>query len=403
MRISQHNLWRSPTLASIAIFAIINTVVLGTLGNKTLSYALTKEDRIGDDLIYSGRPADIVLLGSSVMRGPFYYCDLRPALSLVYANYNKSLALEQAIDKIDGEQKVYNFSRDGEMVSDAMLIVNDFLKDKNKPKVLVYGIAPRDFLDHTLPAETNTEEFNMLADLSDCLRYSNVFAEGKWQWLQVLASKALPYFDARKVVQERLAQTLKRPQAALPTKASINKDPFDTDEVHAKEEILRPLKKKFVEAVRKDKTLKAEAIASQIRMQKALMDAQNDTEAWRQGLLQYAVRYWYIDQARYKRQMHALEALLAITRERGIKVMLVNMPLAAGNVSLLPQDFYLTYLDDLRKASTKYGAKFINLQNRKEFDRSCYKDPVHLNVFGGHKLIDLLASNIVALMKDQAN
>lgn len=388
-------------MASLAIFAVINTVVLGALGNKTLTYALTKKDRIGDDLIYSGRPADIVLLGSSVMRGPFYYCDLRPALSLVYENYNKSLALEKAIDKIDGEQKVYNFARDGEMVSDAMLIVNDFLKDKNKPKVLVYGIAPRDFLDHTLPSETNTEEFNMLANLTDCLRYSNVFAEGGWQWLQVLASKALPYFDARKMVQERLAQMLNRPQNAAPTPVATKQDPFAaTEESSTREDILRPLKKKFVEAVRKDKTLKAEAIASQIRMQKALMDAQNDTEAWRQGLLQYSVRYWYIDKARYNRQMHALEALLAITKQRGIKVMLVNMPLAAGNVSLLPQDFYLTYLDDLQKTSTKYGAKFINLQNRKEFDRSCYKDPVHLNVFGGHKLIDLLASNIVDLMKN---
>lgn len=388
-------------MASLAIFAVINTVVLGALGNKTLTYALTKQNRIGDDLIYSGRPADIVLLGSSVMRGPFYYCDLRPALSLVYANYNKSLALEKAIDKIDGEQKVYNFARDGEMVSDAMLIVNDFLKDKNKPKVLVYGIAPRDFLDHTLPSETNTEEFNMLANLTDCMRYSNVFAEGGWQWLQILASKALPYFDARKVVQERLAQMFNRPQNAAPIPVASKQDPFDAkNESSTREDILKPLKKKFVEAVRKDKTLKAEAIASRIRMQKALMDAQNDTEAWRQGLLQYSVRYWYIDKARYNRQMHALEALLAITKKRGIKVMLVNMPLAAGNVSLLPQDFYLTYLDGLQKTSTKYGAKFINLQNRKEFDRSCYKDPVHLNVFGGHKLIDLLASNIVDLMKN---
>jgi hypothetical protein len=401
MRLPSYNHWKSPAMASLAIFTVINTVVLGALGNKTLTYALTKQNRIGDDLIYSGRPADIVLLGSSVMRGPFYYCDLRPALSLVYENYNKSLALEKAIDKIDGEQKVYNFARDGEMVSDAMLIVNDFLKDKNKPKVLVYGIAPRDFLDHTLPSETNTEEFNMLANLTDCLRYSNVFAEGGWQWLQVLASKALPYFDARKVVQERLAQMFNRPQNAAPTPVATKQDPFDaTKESSTREDILRPLKKKFVEAVRKDKTLKAEAIASQIRMQKALMDAQNDTEAWRQGLLQYSVRYWYIDKARYNRQMHALEALLAITKKRGIKVMLVNMPLAAGNVSLLPQDFYLTYLDDLQKASTKYGAKFINLQNRKEFDRSCYKDPVHLNVFGGHKLIGLLASNIVDLMKN---
>lgn len=388
-------------MASLAIFAVVNTVVLGALGNKTLTYALTEQNRIGDDLIYSGRPADIVLLGSSVMRGPFYYCDLRPALSLVYANYNKSLALEKAIDKIDGDQKVYNFARDGEMVSDAMLIVNDFLKDNNKPKVLVYGIAPRDFLDHTLPSETNTEEFNMLANLTDCLRYYNVFAEGGWQWLQVLASKALPYFDARKVVQEKLAQMFNRPQNAVTTPVATKQDPFDaTKESSTREDILKPLKKKFVEGVRKDKTLKAEAIASQIRMQKALIDAQNDTEAWRQGLLQYSVRYWYIDKARYNRQMHALEALLAITKKRGIKVMLVNMPLAAGNVSLLPQDFYLTYLDDLQKTSTKYGAKFINLQNRKEFDRSCYKDPVHLNVFGGHKLIDLLASNIVDLMKN---
>jgi hypothetical protein len=401
MRLPGYNHWKSPAMASLAIFAVVNTVVLGALGNKTLTYALTEQNRIGDDLIYSGRPADIVLLGSSVMRGPFYYCDLRPALSLVYENYNKSIALEKAIDKIDGEQKVYNFARDGEMVSDAMLIVNDFLKDKNKPKVLVYGIAPRDFLDHTLPSETNTEEFNMLANLTDCLRYYNVFAEGGWQWLQVLASKALPYFDARKVVQEKLAQMFNRPQNAAPTPLATKQDPFDaTKESSTREDILRPLKKKFVEAVRNDKTLKAEAIASQIRMQKALMDAQNDTEAWRQGLLQYAIRYWYIDKARYNRQMYALEALLAITKQRGIKVMLVNMPLAAGNVSLLPQDFYLTYLDDLQKASTKYGAKFINLQNRKEFDRSCYKDPVHLNVFGGHKLIDLLANNIVELMKN---
>lgn len=401
MRLPDYNLWKSPAMASLAIFAVINTVVLGALGNKTLTYALTKQNRIGDDLIYGGRPADIVLLGSSVMRGPFYYCDLRPALSLVYENYNKSIALEKAIDKIDGEQKVYNFARDGEMVSDAMLIVNDFLKDKNKPKVLVYGIAPRDFLDHTLPSETNTEEFNMLANLADCLRYYNVFAESGWQWLQVLASKALPYFDARKMVQERLVQMFNRPQNAALKVAGTKQDPFDaTNESSTREDILRPLKKKFVEAVRNDKTLKAEAIASQIRMQKALMDARNDTEAWRQGLLQYSIRYWYIDKPRYNRQMHALQALLAITKQRGIKVMLVNMPLAAGNVSLLPQDFYLTYLDDLQKASTKYGAKFINLQNRKEFDRSCYKDPVHLNVFGGHKLIDLLANNIVELMKN---
>ena len=107
--------------------------------------------------------------------------------SLDLATYRGASYMDTVLhDKLGGTFNTMNLSAPGQMPSDAYLTLKAALKEGMKPNVIVYGLAPRDFLDGTMQSPSDTEAFKYLrrsVDISDCgLDYfSSPF--GKLEWL----------------------------------------------------------------------------------------------------------------------------------------------------------------------------------------------------------------------------
>ena len=130
---------------------------------------------------------NIALLGSSLMVSAVTCCD---------ANYlHKSLDLTEHHGaeyfdhmlqrKFGGSFKTYNLAAPGQMPSDAYLTLKGMLSTANRPDCVIYGVAPRDFIDSSLGNPTDTEPFrflNRLVSTDECA--GGLFRDplGKLQW-----------------------------------------------------------------------------------------------------------------------------------------------------------------------------------------------------------------------------
>ena len=78
---------------------------------------------------------------------------------------------------------------------------------------------------------------------------------------------------------------------------------------------------------------------------------------------------------------------------RGIKVIVVNMPITTIQEQLLPPAAYASYRTYLQQTTAKYGVPFFDYNNHALFaEPHDFLDPHHLNQFGAAKLSPLVAT-----------
>ncbi|MFN8550619.1 MAG: hypothetical protein U0103_03945 [Candidatus Obscuribacterales bacterium] len=128
---------------------------------------------------------DIVLLGSSLMlealnTGDATYLHKAQNVSL---HHTSSCLQDDLQAKLGYKPHTFSFAIAGQMASDAYAIASTLLRGKDKPTTIVYGIAPRDFMDNTLTNVTTTETFRYLARVGDL---SKTFAAAKPSFFEVM-------------------------------------------------------------------------------------------------------------------------------------------------------------------------------------------------------------------------
>src|SRR5262249_35790349 len=80
------------------------------------------------------------------------------------AEYRQASTLERELAKRTGcSVDSYNFAIGGEMVSDAYMIAHSLFAGKHRPRLIVMGVGPRDFMATTLSAASATEDFHFFA------------------------------------------------------------------------------------------------------------------------------------------------------------------------------------------------------------------------------------------------
>jgi len=148
---------------------------------------------------------DVVFLGSSLMLVPLDGVDADFTDKRIDgALHHKSLFFEDKFGKYTGGQKVstYNFALPGEMPSDAALITKFLLKGQKAPKVLVYGVGPRDFIDNTLPSPAATDPFRYLSRFGDWSdRVSLIVPEWQERLNYELGHLFYPYGNRQQISQ----------------------------------------------------------------------------------------------------------------------------------------------------------------------------------------------------------
>jgi hypothetical protein len=87
-------------------------------------------------------------------------------------------------------------------------------------------------------------------------------------------------------------------------------------------------------------------------------------------------------------------ALLTFLKQEDIKVVVVGMPSLQSNRDILPPTFWSQFKNYLQTETVASGGSFIDLFSDKRFESHDFLDTVHLNRWGGGKLIAVLAQEL---------
>jgi hypothetical protein len=298
---------------------------------------------------------EVVLLGSSLMMQPFWHLDhvLDPSISDIF-HYHGCIAIERELAAAGlPNQHVFNMGTFGQMVSDAYIWTNEFLRGDKAPDVVVLGLAPRDFHDAELSATMNTLTFQRLIGLQNLGKYSDLYMPNWQDRLDFIASHTMFLYERRWRVQREMRKAMDRMCSWIDTN-------------------------------------KPATPAEETTMQRAVLFGKPDYR-WYHSKKEYHIRYRNIDVNALAGQMLFLKQFLLVCHERQIRVILVNMPLSAQNIALMPPGFYAGYCAQIENAARTSNVKLINLARSAEFKNSDFWDTAHLNEDGGKKLVKAIA------------
>ncbi len=377
---------RRPLVAPAAICAIVLFVVLNMILWQCASEDKVKgsaKDSLADlwngagsiDLTVQGfqeltRRPTVVLLGSSLIMHPFWSMDAESNKHIDdIFHHHRSITLEKELASLGcPSERTYSFAVFGEMASDAYIYVEEYLKGAKKPDVLVFGVAPRDFGDSFLTAPMATFTFKKVVGLNNFGRYSNTFLPGWQDKADFVAAHVCYFYGKRWRLQHEIEKGLAKIGGVL------------------------------------GQTSFQPVSALSAGGQAGWMMTGLTKERWEASEKEYRQRYRGIGDKDLSLQFTFLEKLLAVCRERGIKVILINMPLTEINRALLPNDFYSGFRKHLANVANQFpNTQLIDLGESKAFIHEDYWDTAHLGNLGGHKLLRYTLPALERLLQEEAN
>lgn len=330
-----------------------------------------------NDLKASKELHNVALLGSSLMVSAVSCCDanhLNKQLDLT--TYHKASYLDDKLTSaFAGKFNTYNLSAPGQMPSDAYLTLKGMLTTAHRPEVVIYGVAPRDFIDSRMASPTDTEPFrflNRLVNTDDCV--SGLFRDplGRLEWLinrnLYVSHHAVDFQmlsgDQVKAILDKAAPLPSGVKAYTYWDRTKLMPLYKPGEIHSQAIITQP-------------TSRAQATAE-----------------WRDNTVEYIERYRHPDRHTYKTQFYFLRKLAQLCKQEKIELILVNMPIAKENIAVLKPEAYLKFVFGLQQFALDHKVATYDLNDFNHFDKSDYHDYVHLNAFGAKKLFDNLVNTL---------
>ncbi len=312
---------------------------------------------------------NVVLLGSSTMVSALAGCDanyLQKPLDLT-RYHSASYLADLLAEKNGGKYSTFSLAAPGQMPSDAYLALKAMVATHNRPDVVIYGVAPRDFIDSTLSSPADTEPFKYLTRFIGIDEIAGaVFRDpiAKLDWsMQRLVYLYGASLDFRLATTELATAGLDK---ILPTPPSAT--PFSWWD---RQKLL-------------PNYLPAE-------IQNTGIMAQPMTEAERtfvDNTREYQERYRFPDEHTFKTQFHFLQKLARYCRKERIELIIVNMPITYFNTRMLPDGVYANYMFKLREFAMYEKCTYFNIADFKRYNQQDFHDTVHLNAFGGRKFFD---------------
>ncbi len=384
--------WKRPISWALAIFTVIN---LGLAQVSSIQQERSARSAGGDfwtnpaliDLAvkeYKEQkpPANVVLLGSSLMMFPFWAMDASfdPKIADI-AHYHKSVALQAVLEK-NGikNSSVFSLASAGQMSSDAFLYASEFLKGDTKPEVVVWGIAPRDFADDNVKSPMATVSFKQIVDLHNFSSYAKTFLPRFEDKAEFIANHSCFLYGRRWRFQKEADRTLEKISAAV---ARV----FVGQALDGKKSATAGGAASVPAAAVTAAAETTSANTPDLSISSLL--AGTAEQRWETSTREYRGRYKNIAERDLSVQMSCLDNTLKICREREIKVVLVNMPLTKLNQGLMADGFYQRFNQQVKTLASAYGkdVTLVDMTNQSQFQESDFWDTVHMNHIGGSKLI----------------
>ncbi len=335
-----------------------------------------------NDLRTSPEVHNVVLLGSSLVVSAIGACDANyHKKGLDLTQYHKAAYLDHRLrTTFGGSFSTFNLALPGQMPSDAYLALRAMVNCAHRPDVVIYGIAPRDFLDSTLNSPVDTEPFQYfrrLVNLDDVANRMFRTPLAKLDWFLhrnfYLYGKAMDFqLACVDLTTEFLSKAVPVPAGGKPftwwdrTKLLPSYLPGEI----------------VPNAVMSTPTTLKEALA-----------------AYSDNSKEYQARYKSPDPLTYKTQIYFLREMAKFCRKERIELIVVNMPVTIENAMILhPQVFY-NYKQAMRAICDQDKITYFDLCDFEAFRAPDFHDTVHMNAFGGTKFLDLLVRAMTVDMR----
>ncbi len=341
--------------------------------------------------------AEIALMGSSQMASASFAIESDSQnVNVDCVTDKNSRFLSQLVKERTGvDTHTCLFALGGAMISDQYIIAKTLFNDKHKPKLIVLGVNPRDFIDNLMPSCASTETFHFLSPYTDLskfaeVNFNSIFTRMDWTINEKLPLKRLKTTVAQGIktagdkMLNRFGLTINEDKdlvAKDDTQASEG-----TDDVEAKTgnaAILNAIFGKLSEV----------KPATQIIHPGMYYDFMDN-------MREYGKRYKSADVPMFTAQKKYFEEFLTYCKEQNIKVVVVGMPNMWPNRELLPETFWTTFKTYVSDTCLKHDAVFVDhLDDDKLFVTNDYIDCVHMNQHGGRKLLTSIADAIAKNQK----
>lgn len=382
---------------TIWIVAILLLVDFGLAQWRPLRYVSLKYIPVDQNPIVSKvpeffnaqAPADVLIVGSSLPMTAFaladdlFKKDLGEGEINIIRTYTKSNHLSALLrDQLHKSFSCFNLACIGCMVSDTHLLVRRALDAGKKPKLLIYGIAPRDFVDNVAQPIGKTPCYEVLSDWR-CL---GDLSQGKLspEEIRDMLISCLWYYYRVKVDYKTFFMSLTCDAMARPMSLY--------DAAKAGADAKAGGQAPALSAPDQLKALPKSAPAcpvAPINMTSAATD-----ERFADSIAEYQSRYNPPNKTRFAQENAYFGKILELCQNSGVPVLLINMPITEENKRLLDPALYQQYLDNLRQMAGRYGVKFYDAQvqpdGKNAFPLAMFSDSVHLNREGSRKFQQVL-------------
>lgn len=262
------------------------------------------------------------------------------------------------------------------------MIAQSLMSNQKKPKLLIYGIAPRDLLDNNVKSPVTTDIFRYLSTFNSVSALpGDVFTSLDDRVNCVL--KEISFLVDRKAALTKCA--LEQTQAVIPLLVPAVRDakpsaPTEQDKIaQAHATLTAPAAPGAKPAVASDFTPEALAKVKPTDSMSKKIAAFELLQQVSKGVTIF--RYNPYCAERYNRQVVFLDMLLAHLESIGVQVVVVKMPLKSEHVAIMPKELLDSYTKDVERLTTKYGAALLDF-NTPEFKDADYGDVAHLNPAG---------------------
>jgi hypothetical protein len=375
-------------LLSLGLFAAANAALvawqpLQPMAVERIPTKPTWESHRTRDFMAGTQAPDAVLFGSSLMMIPTACRDadyLNVTIDPVVHPYSQYLQAKIA-EKTGRQLKCFNFALPGGMISDHYMIVSSLFSNERKPKLAIFGLSLRDFIDSGVECAASTPAYHYFSrykteseiDALLPLSMPSIFNRG-----QYLADRYIYLLGKRLQIQVMAEEAIS---------SAVTKAIDSTDRAGRSKPSLEPSTQ-----VSTKPDSNPDAALSGTEVTEGMVALQpNAFYPWQDNSREYKKRFKSANQSMFKVQTEYFKRMIAQLKSEGVEVLIVNMPLTPANMALMPKGSYEQYMSLMQQTAREPGCTLLNLNDGKTFVASNFKDPVHMNGSGGKILIDKIA------------
>lgn len=308
---------------------------------------------------------DVVVLGSSQINTAVLATDAHESQQVIDTLTHREItSLERRLNDVSGGNlKAFNAAIAGSVASDYYMVAKALFGGYAKPKLVIIGVSPRDFIDNQLPVASATDPFRFFSQFVDTGKLTE-----------------LAYPD---------------PITRLNAQIALTFDKLPLRQVHSiVDTYLLGQKKDETKKHSGNALLAAVSNAAQVVKPGEWMIPANMPPIYVDNSYEYVKRYKDPNPPTYPIQLAFFDELLSWLAKENVKVLVVGMPTRPENRALLPPAFWSNYRITLKALCERNGAYFVDNSHCSDFEKSDFVDTVHMNASGGAKILDVFAEGI---------